>query len=282
MPATMSHSQTYETTLSNGLKVVVVTDPTSPLLAVRTYVRAGAISEGDCFGQGISHFLEHLVAGGPTQFRTEAEYKTELSMLGGGYNAYTTTDHTCYYENSVPENAEAALRILSEWMFFNSFGALEFEREREVITREIERNGAEIGRVFYNMCQSNFYQNHPMRYPVIGYLENFKNTTIQQLKQYYRTYYVPANMVLVVGSPMGPDRLMPWIDSFYGRVPMVAPPTFPMTPEPVPFGSRKGCPIRPSGAAGQGYVRMLHHTTPTRGAGIRRQESPAPPTNRCK
>lgn len=235
----MSTTQIYDTTLANGLKVFIVTDPASPLVAVRTYVKAGAISEGDCLGQGLSHFLEHLVAGGPTRYRTEDEYKRVLSMLGGGYNAYTTTDHTCYYINSIPENAEEAIKILSEWMFYNTFSTTEFEREREVITREIEKNNAELGRVFYQLCQTNFYQNHPMRYSVIGVLENFRNTTIQQLKRYYQNYYTASNMILVVGSSMAPEMVMPWIEAAFGRAPMAAPPTLLITPEPRPFSPRK-------------------------------------------
>ncbi|NBV82749.1 insulinase family protein [bacterium] len=229
----------FDTSLSNGLKVLIVTDPSSPLAAARTYVRAGAISEEDCLGQGISHFLEHLVAGGPTRFRTEDDYKRLLSMLGGGYNAYTTTDHTCYYINTIPENTEEAIRILSEWMFYNTFGTTEFEREREVITREIEKNSAELGRVFYQLCQTQFYHNTPMRYPVIGYIENFRNTTIQQLKRYYQRYYIPSNMILVVGSPLAPEAVMPWVEAAFGRAPMSAPPTTVITPEPRPFSPRQ-------------------------------------------
>jgi zinc protease len=230
--------QLHDTTLANGLKVLVVTDPTTPLMAARTYVRAGAITEGDCAGQGISHFLEHLVAGGPTRFRTEGQYQTTLSLLGGGYNAYTTTDHTCYYINTIPEKSKEAITILSEWMFSNTFSTVEFEREREVITREIEKNSAELGRVFYHLCQTHFYQNHPMRYSVIGNLDNFKTTTMAQLKQYYRQFYVPSNMILVVGSPFSADIVMPWIEDLFGKAPAVAPPTTLLTHEPRPFASR--------------------------------------------
>ncbi len=232
---------TYElstSTLDNGLTVLIVTDPTTPLAAARTYVRAGAITEESCLGQGISHFLEHLVAGGPTAYRTESEYQTALSLLGGGYNAYTTTDHTCYYINTIPETIQEAITILSEWMFHNTFTTLEFEREREVITREIEKNNAELGRVFYQTCQQHFYHHHPMRYPVIGYLENFKATTMAQLKAYYAAHYVPSNMILVVGSPYQPEVVMPWVQSTFGAVPPAAPPNIQLTSEPIPFTGR--------------------------------------------
>ncbi|NBV42814.1 insulinase family protein, partial [bacterium] len=178
-------------------------------------------------------------AGGPTRQRSESEYKRLLSLLGGNYNAYTTTDHTCYYINTIPEKAETAVEILSEWMFDNQFTLTEFDREREVITREIEKNNAELGRVFYQLCQSHYYQTHPMRYPVIGYLENFRKTTFEQLKSYYNRYYVASNMILVVGGPMDPDQVMPWIRHHFGRAPSVAPPIHLFTEEPRPFAGRE-------------------------------------------
>lgn len=235
----MSHYSIVDTTLPNGLKVFVVTDPSTTLTAVKTVVRAGSITEGACLGQGLSHFLEHLVAGGPTTFRTESDYKTGLSLLGGGYNAYTTNDHTCYYINTTPEHTHEAIKILSEWMFFNTFGTIEFEREREVITREIEKNNAEIGRVYYQLCQSHFYQNHELKYPVIGHLENFRRTTIQQLKDYYRRYYTASNMILVVGSPLSAEEILPWVELEFGRATTEAAPVFPVVAEPTPFAARR-------------------------------------------
>jgi len=248
----------FDSTLPNGLKVFVVSDPSASLTAVKTFIRAGSMTEGSCLGQGISHFLEHLVAGGPTQFRSESDYKTALSLLGGGYNAYTTTDHTCYYINTVPTHTQEAIKILSEWMFFNTFGTVEFEREREVITREIEKNNAEIGRVYYQLCQSNFYQSHPLRYPVIGVLANFKTTTIHQLKDYYRRFYTASNMILVVGSPLPVDQVMEWVNDEFGRAPAESPPYFPVTPEPVPFSVRK---LETQGETSTTYYSIRFSTT---------------------
>ena len=72
-----------EHTLDNGLKVVLVQDPGASLVSVRTYVRAGSIDEDPLLGSGLSHYLEHLVAGGTTTVHPEESYRRTIAKLGG-------------------------------------------------------------------------------------------------------------------------------------------------------------------------------------------------------
>ncbi len=212
----------YHETLPNGLDVYILSDPGSSLVSAKTYVRTGSMDEAPFLGSGLSHFLEHLVASGPSTFRTEDDYKTLIAKLGGSYNAYTTTNHTCYYLNSVPDHVSDMLTILYEWMFFTAFTALEFERERGVITREIERDAVHLGSRFHRAQQEGFYAVHPARYPVLGYLENFKKVTAEQLHAYYKARYTPANVTLVLGGPIAPEAWMPQIRETFGKIPRVA------------------------------------------------------------
>ena len=126
-------------TLDNLCKVAIVPDAASPIVTVRTYVRVGSVFESGHMGSGISHYVEHLVAGGSTTLQTEEDYKQTISLLGGVSNAYTTFDHTSYFINTSPEHLETALTVLYEWMFFSAFADAEVRREQAVITREIEK-----------------------------------------------------------------------------------------------------------------------------------------------
>ena len=163
--------QVKEYTLKNGLKVYLIVDPSSSLVAARTYVRAGSIDEAPLLGSGLSHYLEHLVAGGSTFVRSEDEYKDQIAHLGGAFNAYTTTDHTCYYINTTPVYTDEAIKMLDEWMFSNQFSAKEFDRERSVIMKEIEKSDASLGRKFYQLSLDNFslvlnHDNHDPMLPM--------------------------------------------------------------------------------------------------------------------
>ena len=224
--------------LDNGLTIVLVDDPSSSLVSVRTFVKAGSIDEAPHLGSGLSHYLEHLVAGGSTSKRPEEEYKRLIATLGGAYNAYTTLDHTSYFLNTVPEELSTAINIVYEWMFFCDFKQSEFAREREVITREIEKSDANVGRQFYQLCSDNFYKISPLRYPVIGYLDNFKKVTREQLLDYYHSRYVPSNMVLVIGGAFDQDKVMGQIQSTFGKIVESSSPLHVYTPEPLPFTSR--------------------------------------------
>lgn len=232
------NSNTTHITLENGLDVVLIQDDFSPVISARTYVRAGSIDEGQLLGGGASHYLEHLVAGGSTSKNTEDTYKNKISLLGGAYNAYTTLDHTAYFINTTPEYTEDAVQILYEWMFFNTLEPKEFERERSVIQKEIEKNNAHLMRKFYYQAQRNFYKTHPTRFPVIGYLDRFNEITREDLKDYYKTYYVPSNMSLVIAGNLNKEALIKHIETTFGSQSMRPKPIRAFSPEPNPFGQR--------------------------------------------
>ncbi len=227
-----------EFSLKNGLKVILLHEPEASLVSVRSYVRAGSIYEEPHLGSGASHYLEHLLAGGTTTKRSEEEYKRIISHLGGAYNAYTTTDHTSYFINTIPEHTEEALNILFEWMFLNTFSDKEFNRERDVIIKEIEKNNAAISREFYRICQDNFYKYHPLRLPVIGFLETFKSLKKEDLIQYYKARYVPANMILMIGGNIHVEKIKTHIQNTFGTISYYTPPKMDVTQEPKPFSTR--------------------------------------------
>ncbi len=236
--ATAMADSTIHKTLTNGLEVILIEDSLSPIISARTFVRAGSIDEGDLLGTGASHFLEHLVAGGSTSKRSEDKYKSLIATLGGAYNAYTTLDHTSYYINTTAEYTDTAIDILYEWMFYNEINTKEFKREQKVITKEIEKTDASLSRKIYHFNQNNFYKTHPIQYPVIGYQSNFDTITQNALMAYYKKYYVPSNMVLVVGGPLSAIDTLAHIESTFGQELEQSKPIRPFITEPQSFSGR--------------------------------------------
>ena len=102
----IAFSEPTVTRLTNGVTVVTIEDPSATITSSYVFVRTGSLFESPWIGSGVSHFLEHLVAGGTTSFRPESDYRQLIDSLGGVSNAYTTFDHTAYYINSSSINAQ--------------------------------------------------------------------------------------------------------------------------------------------------------------------------------
>ena len=124
--------------LNNGLTLIIKEHHTSPVAAVRMYVKTGAIYEQEHLGTGISHLFEHLLHQGTTSTRTEDETEKIMLSIGNNSNAYTTTDHTCYYINTAAEHANTAIDLLADFITNPVWPDNEFEREWQVVQRELE------------------------------------------------------------------------------------------------------------------------------------------------
>jgi zinc protease len=242
----------------NGLTVILQENHSAPVVNLRMYVKAGSILEGEYLGCGISHYCEHLLSDG-TPTRTLEQIEAELSELGGGSNAYTTKDHTCYFIETSREHFDEALDILSDWGMNASFPEEAVEAQRGVITREINMGYDEPGRRVYNLFGEAMFRCHPARYPVIGYLENFERVTREDLLEYKSRMYVPNNMVFVAVGDFDADVAYERIhEAFrdFERKPIDTPA---LMCEPEQLGRRVRRDERDLDMA---YVMMGYHTVP--------------------
>ncbi len=202
--------------LKNGLEYVIWENSSSAVVELRLYVKTGSICEKYCYGSGISHFLEHVTAEGPTKKRTKKEIDDEIEELGNRFNAYTTKDHTAYYITTISEFYPRALELLGKLIFENKITREAYTRERGVITREIEKSLEEPGRHLHRMTSENLYRVHPARYPVIGYRDLFKKISFKDLKKYYQKNYVSNNALLVIGGNIDKEKAAEEIKTGYG------------------------------------------------------------------
>ena len=125
--------------------------------------KAGIVSkknifEGKILGSGASHYLEHLVAGGTTKTRSEQDYRQLINSFGGAYNAYTTYDHTAYYIHSAANHIPHVIQVLAEWVTTTDWTTKEFNRERGVVLKEMDRANNNSSRAIYQTVQSNYYK----------------------------------------------------------------------------------------------------------------------------
>lgn len=204
--------------LKNGLVVIAKRVP-SPVTTVRGYVAAGGVHEGKWLGGGLSHLLEHLVAGGSNGRRSEEQNRNLLQELGNNSNAYTYADRTAYFVNTTTDNAEKAVDLITGWMLTAKITPAEYAREYQVVQRELEKDKGEADWVYYELTQNNRYLVSPARVPVIGYKEVIQGLTRDDVHAYYKLAYVPNNMIFVVAGNQDPQAQLELVRKYVKDVP---------------------------------------------------------------
>jgi len=194
--------------LDNGLIVIAQRIPTAPVASVQCWVKTGSVFEQRHNGAGLSHFLEHLVSGGTTTTRPEEKSNAILGRIGAQTNAATSLDTVRYYINTAAEHTDTAIALLSDWMNNSVIDPNEFARERQVIQREFDMGRGEASRIFWKLTQQARYREHPARHPIIGYVDEFMSITRDEIYDFYKTMYVPNNMIFVVAGDIDPQKVV--------------------------------------------------------------------------
>jgi zinc protease len=184
-------------TLPNGLRVVVREKRIGGVAALRIYLRAGSLNEGQYAGSGISHLLEHVVAGGATPKRSEDQARDALAAIGADTNAHTSKQFVCYHGQVSAEHIDTLIDILADFVMNARIEQKAFDREFEVVQRELERAEADPDHILWTLADETFFLSHPARYPVIGYLAALRRLRHEDLVRYYKRVAVPENAVVV-------------------------------------------------------------------------------------
>lgn len=197
--------------LPNGLLILTQELHTQPVVTTQAWVKTGSIFEQEHVGQGLSHFLEHLLAGGTTDKRAEDESNQILGRIGAQTNASTGMETVRYYINTTSEHAETSIDLMSDWMLHSKITKEEYERERDVIQHEFEMGQGEPGRIMWKITNLARYRYHPARHPTIGYIDEFLKITRDEIYNFYKRMYVPNNMVMVVVGDIDRVKAATWV-----------------------------------------------------------------------
>lgn len=185
-----------KTELSNGLTIITKENHSLPIVAVQMWVKVGSINE-DKSNNGISHFIEHMLFKGTTR-RGVGEISKEIEIRGGEINAATSKDFTYYHIVIPSEHLHIALDILGDASMNATFPQEEIERERLVILEEIKRRQDNPSSHLWDLLNEKLYISSPYRFKVLGTEEVVRNITRDTLRNYYKKFYLPTNIYLVV------------------------------------------------------------------------------------
>lgn len=204
--------------LKNGM-TVIAKRMSSPVVSVRGVTMAGGVYEGRWLGGGLSHLLEHLVAGGSSERRTEAQNRDLLQKIGNNSNAATYPDHTEFFINTTKAHMAEAVDLVTGWMLGAKITEAEFEREREVVQRELEMREGEPETPLFQMSDLNRYRVSPARVPVIGYQAVIKRLTRDDVYTYYKMAYQPNNMIFTVVGDLEPQKMLEAVRKYVADAP---------------------------------------------------------------
>lgn len=175
---------------------------------------------GGNLGAGLSHYLEHLLFKGTTQ-RAGRDISATVQAHGGYINAYTTFDRTVYYIDLPSEHVPVAVDLLADAVLHSTLPADEVAREKDVILREIAMTRDEPDTRLWDALFSTSFRQHPFAQPIIGHREIFSAVTRDELWNYYRSRYVPNNLVVVIVGDLDLDAAEAVVLKHFGAAPRV-------------------------------------------------------------
>ena len=208
----------HETTLDNGLKVVVKPDRRSPVVVSQLWYKIGSSDEPAGL-TGVSHVLEHMMFKGSERL-APGEFSRIIAAHGGRENAFTSRDYTAYYQQLEKSRLAVSFELEAERMRHLRLTDEEFQKEVKVVMEErrLRTEDRPEGRL-YEQFMVTAYQVHPYRNPVIGWMDDLKRLRVNDLETWYRRWYAPNNATLVVVGDVEPDEVVALARRHFGALP---------------------------------------------------------------
>jgi len=225
-------------TLDNGLRVILLEDHRSPIVSFQVWYRVGSRNERRG-ATGIAHFLEHMMfKGTPTHGR--GQFARIVEQNGGQDNAFTSQDVTSYFVNIAADKLDLVIELEADRMHNLLLDPKEIESERQVVIEERRtRTEDDPGGFLGEEVASIAFKAHPYGSPIIGWQEDIARITPEEIRAFYRSYYVPNNAMVVAVGDFRAGEVLERIKRRFGGIPRGAAPPPVLTVEPPPNGERR-------------------------------------------
>src|SRR5579864_2680890 len=208
-------------TLGNGLRVVLHPDPSLPLVAINLWYHVGSKNERPG-STGFAHLFEHMLFQGSAHLRTNDHFRY-IQQVGGVANGSTWYDRTNYYETLPAHQLDLGLWLESDRMGYllPALTAENLETQRQVVMNERRQTveNQPYGLAVERLRELLYPADHPYHWPVIGYLDDIAAATLDDVRDFFRTYYLPNNAVLTVAGDFEAGAALDRIDAWFGEIP---------------------------------------------------------------
>lgn len=205
-------------TLSNGMTVIVHEDHSTPVVAVNIWYDVGSANE-EPGRSGFAHLFEHMLFQ-ETENLEPGEFKRHVLSAGGTYNGTTNEDRTAYFETLPSNRLNLALWLEAERMARLTVTPENFDREREVVKEErrlrIDNQPYGVAFLTLDTLAADW---PPYDHTVIGSMDDLNAATADDVRSFYKKYYVPNNATLVVAGDVTVDQVREMAEQYFGAIP---------------------------------------------------------------
>jgi zinc protease len=227
-----------DVTLDNGLRVIVQEDARAPVMVSQVWYRAGSLDEFNGT-TGVAHVLEHMMFKG-TKTVPPGAFSKQIAAAGGRENAFTSRDHTAYFQQMQKDRLELSMKLEADRMANLIISDELFAKEIQVVMEERRlRTDDQPQSVLYERLMATAYQAHPYRRPIIGWMDDLQNMTAQDARDWYARWYAPNNATLVVAGDVKADAVIALAKQYFGVIPAKPLPLRKPQDEPAQLGSKR-------------------------------------------
>nr|WP_252152453.1 pitrilysin family protein [Acinetobacter terrae] len=209
---------TFETTLKNGLKVIIREDHRSPMVMTQIWYGVGSSDESGNL-LGISHVLEHMMFKGTNKVPND-EFTRLSRIYGGSINASTFTNYTNYYQLYPKTYLPMALELEADRMSNLLLRQQDFDPEIKVVMEERRLRTDDNPRsLAFERFKWIAYPTSHYRQPVIGHMKNLQNIQLEDVKKWYRDWYTPNNAILIIVGDVDSESTLLQVQKYFGDIP---------------------------------------------------------------
>lgn len=233
-----AHATLTDVTLDNGMRVIVKEDRRAPVMVSQVWYRAGSIDEFNGT-TGVAHVLEHMMFKG-TRDVAPGEFSKRIAAAGGRENAFTSRDHTAYFQQMQKDRLELAMQLEADRMANLVISDELFAKEIQVVMEERRlRTDDQPQSIVYERLMATAYQAHPYGRPIIGWMNDLEHMTAQDARDWYGRWYAPNNATLVVAGDVKADEVVALAQKYFGPLPARALPERKPQAEPEQLGEKR-------------------------------------------
>ncbi len=206
--------------LSNGLDVILHEDHSIPMVSVNVWYHVGSKNEKP--GRtGFAHLFEHLMFEGSKHHNSN--FAEPLEKVGGTDNGSTSTDRTNYWSNVPSNELEMALWLEADRMGFllDVMTQDKLNNQRDVVKNERRQNyeNTPYGKAWEIIPDMMFPADHPYSWIPIGSMEDLSAASLEDVSEFFRTYYVPNNASLSIAGDFDSEQTKAWVQKYFGGIP---------------------------------------------------------------
>ncbi len=231
-------ADTHERQLANGLRVIVKEDRRAPTAVHMVWYRVGSMDETNGT-TGVAHLLEHMMFKGTPDVGA-GEFSRRVAAAGGRDNAFTSRDYTAYFQQVPKQQLPEMMRLEADRMRHLTLDVKEYAQEIKVVMEERRlRTDDQPQALLFEQLGAVAFQSHPYRVPIIGWMNDLENMTVDDARAWYERWYTPNNAYVVVVGDVDHRQVFQLAEQYYGTLPTHALPVRKPQEEPAQRGIRR-------------------------------------------